>query len=270
MTIIDRIKDLVAEGETEKSIDELLNYVKTQDNELTDRIILLKSRMHDLNDAIHSGTINDTEASIQRAKINESILRILHNITPSYLESRPGKQKQRNFNQSSPPSPSGKSRNWLILFGVIAVLIIGYFAINESPITTAPEVKLELPVFKHNVVLNSDYWMEIKVPGTISEAKGSKCQLVVRFLSKGQFIPARLDEVSYKDWQGNVAAGTEPFIIPSNKYQLEEHIIRIPYRSFNLPESGGQTTHTLHLYAELFLNDLSVKLTPSQTFYVTW
>ncbi len=270
MTIIDRIKDLVAEGETEKSIDELLTYVKTQDNELTDRIILLKSRMHDLNDAIHSGTINDTEASIQRAKINESILRILHNITPSYLESRPGKQKQRTFTQPASPTPAGKNRNLLILLGIALVSVVVYFAINESPITTAPEVHLELPVFEHNVVLNADYWMEIMVPGTITGAKGSKCQLVVRFLSNGQFIPARLDEVSYKDGLGNVASGTEPFIVPSNNYQLGEHVIRIPYRSFNLPETGGQTTHTLHLFAELYLNDLSVKVTPSQMFYVTW
>ena len=270
MTIIEKIRDLVAEGETERSIDELFSYIKSQDSEVIDRIILLKSRMHDLKDAISNGTINDNEASIQRAKINEAILRVLHDITPTYLEPKPKTGTTPAYTPPAIPTSKKKNRTTFIVIGALLILVLGYFALKDTAEATTPEVVLELPEFKHNVVYNSDYWMEIRVPGSITGAKGSKCQVVARFMANGQFIPARADEISYRDGFGNVASGTEPFTIPTDNYFLGENIIRIPYRSFNLPNTGGQTTHTLHLYAEVFLNDQSVKMTPSQMFNVTW
>lgn len=85
MILIDQIRDLIAAGETEKSLHELYKYVKENNANIIDNLVLLRSRMQNLQGAIQNGTIDNEDAAIERAKINEAILKLLPQLTPEYL-----------------------------------------------------------------------------------------------------------------------------------------------------------------------------------------
>jgi|GEM_PF-1614033 len=85
MTLIDQIRDLIAEGETQRSLDELYKYVKESNADVIDNLVMLRSRMQNLQRAVHNGTMDDHAAALERAKINEAILKLLPQLTPEYL-----------------------------------------------------------------------------------------------------------------------------------------------------------------------------------------
>jgi hypothetical protein len=85
MTLIDQIRDMIAEGETEKSLDELYKYVKENNAEIIDTLVMLRSRMKSIEDSIIRGTMDDDDANLERAKINDAILRLLPQLTPEYI-----------------------------------------------------------------------------------------------------------------------------------------------------------------------------------------
>lgn len=85
MTLIDQIRDLIAEGETERSLKELYTYVKENNADVIDKLVMLRSRMQNMQNALSNGTMDDQDAAIERAKINEAILKLLPQLTPEYL-----------------------------------------------------------------------------------------------------------------------------------------------------------------------------------------
>ncbi|MFN7118000.1 MAG: hypothetical protein ACK4TA_14460 [Saprospiraceae bacterium] len=85
MTLIEKVREMIAEGETERSLKELYDYVKENNADVIDKLIMLRSRMQTLQNSLLTGTMNEQDASIERAKINEAILKLLPQLTPEYL-----------------------------------------------------------------------------------------------------------------------------------------------------------------------------------------
>lgn len=85
MTLIDQIRDMIAKGETEKSLNELYNYVRENNADIIDNLVMLRSRMQRLQSQKLNGTINNEGEAIEQAKINEAILKLLPQLTPEYL-----------------------------------------------------------------------------------------------------------------------------------------------------------------------------------------
>ncbi|HRF40350.1 MAG TPA: hypothetical protein PK198_16275, partial [Saprospiraceae bacterium] len=69
MTLIDQIREMISEGETEKSLDELYKYVKENNAEIIDSLVMLRSRLKNIEDGIIRGTMDDDDANLERAKV---------------------------------------------------------------------------------------------------------------------------------------------------------------------------------------------------------
>lgn len=282
MTLIEKIRDLVAEGQTEKSIEELLGYVKESNNDVVDHLVLLKGRMKTLNKAIIDGTIDTEVASLERAKINESILKILNEITPSYL----GLEKPVTKIVHS-PSPTKQIQNRNIIVGTIAiVLAVGalfYFLTKEPPQPTPPiqqtipkstvtDVALvQTPIAEHNAVANNAYWMNIRLPGRIIGSRGQMGQLKTYFTYNGKLLEPSAFEVTYRDPNFNcVTVFSQSFYIDSDNYHLDNFVMSIPYSALNLPNTKGTVEHHLQFFVEVFINGNKVKISPYQSFNIKW
>lgn len=85
MTLIDQIRDMIAEGETEKSLEELYAYVKENNADIIDQLVMLRNRNRNLQRSVQMGTMDAQDAALERAKINEAILKLLPQLTPEYL-----------------------------------------------------------------------------------------------------------------------------------------------------------------------------------------
>ena len=95
MTLIDQIRDLISEGETEKSLEELYTYVKANNADIIDNLVMLRSRMRNLQHAVQMGTMSNQDAAFERAKINEAILKMLPQLTPEYLAQASRREAER-------------------------------------------------------------------------------------------------------------------------------------------------------------------------------
>jgi hypothetical protein len=99
MTLIDQIRDLIAEGETERSLDELYKYVKENNADVIDTLVMLRNRMRGIQDEVIRGTMDSQTAALERAKVNDAILKILPQLTPEYM----ARQVCGNKRQLRPP-----------------------------------------------------------------------------------------------------------------------------------------------------------------------
>ncbi len=281
MTLIETIRGMIAEGQTEKSLDELLNYVKDNNGEVMDKLILLKSRMKNLNKSIVSGTIDNEEAVLERAKINESVLKILNEITPSYLG-----QSSPVRNVTVLPKQAQKSSNKTWIYVLVGVIIVGIaIAIYNTPGSmqpttpiqqnmpnpiSKPEILVQAPLYQPNIFKNNEYWMRIWLPGRIVGGQGKTCFLVTHFLYNGKLLMANPKDVTFRDIQGNVAIGTQPFTIPSNDFDVSLTVMEIPYSSFNLTYTGWKVENVLDMDVDVYMDGVFMMKSPSQRFKVNW
>lgn len=131
---IESIRDLIAEGETEKSLDELYRFVRETDNELLDRLVLLRNRMKKIQRDMQAGTLDEDSEYQERAKINEAILLFLRQLSPEYLAegSRENEQTQSagTTHSHKPPSPANNRKIIYVSAGVIALLVILMFSLR--------------------------------------------------------------------------------------------------------------------------------------------
>lgn len=137
MTLIDQIRELIAEGETERSLEELYKYVKENNADVIDTLVLLRNKMRGIQDEVMRGTMDSQTASLERAKVNDAILKILPQLTPEYMA------KAGMWNQSAPPpttpaapartaaptSGSGSKLKWLLMGGGAVLLLIVLIAV---------------------------------------------------------------------------------------------------------------------------------------------
>lgn len=132
MTLIDQIRDLIAAGETEKSLKELYTYVKENNADVIDNLVMLQNRMQTMQRAVSLGTMDDRSAALERAKINEAILKLLPQLTPEYLSQASIRREQ--VYQAAPPQAApapNNNRLYLIGGGILLVLIL-IFALSRG------------------------------------------------------------------------------------------------------------------------------------------
>jgi hypothetical protein len=122
MTLIDQIRDLIAAGETERSLEELYKYVKEHNADVIDNLVLLKNRMRNLERAHSSGIMDDQSAALERAKINDAILKLLPQLTPEYLAKiSASSSRVVHGAAASAPAAAPKSRKNILLYGGIGL-----------------------------------------------------------------------------------------------------------------------------------------------------
>lgn len=126
MTLIDKIRDMLADGQTKESLEELYAYVKEQNADVIDHLVMLRSRMRNLEMSEMNGTIDDQDATLERAKINEGILKLLPQLTPEYL----AEAKRRPAARAASPAGSAapvrlQDRKWpYVLGGAVGLLVL--------------------------------------------------------------------------------------------------------------------------------------------------
>ncbi|MBK7335339.1 MAG: hypothetical protein IPJ00_03905 [Saprospirales bacterium] len=130
MTLIDQIRDMIAEGETERSLEELYKYVKENNADVIDTLVMLRSRMNGIQDEVSRGTMDSQSANLERAKINDAILKLLPQLTPEYMAKSAawksprqtmGAAPQRSMAPTAPPSNKLK---WLLIGGGAVLLLL--------------------------------------------------------------------------------------------------------------------------------------------------
>lgn len=134
MTLIDQIRDLIAEGETQRSLDELYKYVKESNADVIDHLVMLRSRMQNLQRSVSNGTMDEQDAALERAKINEAILKLLPQLTPEYLAEASKRKEpvQRPSVAAAPatssaaPTASGPNMKMIYMIGggVLALILL--------------------------------------------------------------------------------------------------------------------------------------------------
>ena len=251
------------------------HYVKDNNEEVMDKLILLKSRMKNLNKSIVSGTIDNEEAVLERAKINESVLKILNEITPSYLEHGSPARNIAVF-----PKHAEKSTNKTWIYVLVGVIIVGiaiaiYYTPGSmqqnTPISISkPEIFVQVPLYQPNIFKNNEYWMRIWLPGRIVGGQGRSCMLVTHFLYNGKLLFANPKDVIFRDIQGNVAVYTQPFTIPSNDFDVSPMVMEIPYSSFNLNYTGGKVNNSLDMNVDVYIDGVFMMKSEKQSFGVNW
>lgn len=126
MTLIDQIREMIAEGETERSLKELYNYVKENNADVIDKLVMLRSRMQNMQNALLNGTMDDQDAAIERAKINEAILKLLPQLTPEYLaQAAPHLEPAHQITMPEKArSAPARNRKMLYIIGGVLLFII--------------------------------------------------------------------------------------------------------------------------------------------------
>lgn len=133
MTLIDQIRDMIAEGETEKSLDELYTYVKENNADIIDQLVMLRNRNRNLQRSLQMGTMDAQDASLERAKINEAILKLLPQLTPEYLaqaskrmEREPAAATAAAPRSAAQPAaaPAQSKMKYYLIGGAAALLLI--------------------------------------------------------------------------------------------------------------------------------------------------
>jgi hypothetical protein len=134
MTLIDQIRDLIAEGETQRSLDELYKYVKESNADVIDQLVMLRSRMQNLQRSVSNGTMDEQDAAMERAKINDAILKLLPQLTPEYLAEASKRKEpvQRPAAAAAPaassaaPAASGPNMKMIYMIGggVLALILL--------------------------------------------------------------------------------------------------------------------------------------------------
>jgi hypothetical protein len=80
MNIYDKIRELLEENQTDDALAELLKYVRENNRDVLDRVVLLKSRLKELNENMNKGLMTNDSASIEDLKIKDSMLKVLREL----------------------------------------------------------------------------------------------------------------------------------------------------------------------------------------------
>ena len=132
MTLVDQIREMISAGETEKSLEELYKFVKENNADIIDNLVMLRNRMQTVERAVNVGTMSSQEASLERAKINDAILKLLPQLTPEYL-AEASKRKTSvpsSFTSARPVAPAqNSSKLYMIIGGLGGALLLLIFLI---------------------------------------------------------------------------------------------------------------------------------------------
>lgn len=161
MTLIDQIRDLIAEGDTERSLNELYNYVKANNADVIDNLVMLRSRMQNLQRSVSNGTMDDQTAALERAKINEAILKLLPQLTPEYL-AQASQRREPARPAASYEAPAAPARDmkkmYLIGGGVLLVVVLLIAMLSGGGDSGESDVSTEQPVAVENESAGAESW----------------------------------------------------------------------------------------------------------------
>lgn len=161
MTLIDQIRELIAEGETERSLDELYSYVKQNNADVIDNLVMLRSRMQNLQRSVLNGTMDDQSAALERAKINDAILKLLPQLTPEYQAEL---KKRREW---TPPAAAAsgaapvanRNRIYFIAAGAILMLFLLNIMFCGDDSTETETAADQQPAATTEVSAGGEEWM---------------------------------------------------------------------------------------------------------------
>ena len=178
MTLIDQIRDMISEGETEKSLEELYTYVKENNADIIDNLVMLRSRMRNLQHSVQMGTMSNQDAAFERAKINEAILKLLPQLTPEYL-AQASKRREPIRPQAAPPppppppapapvrhsnrvvrpaaAPTESKAKYYIIGGVVAFFLLFLVGLCSSESTTDTYEETSVPVTEESAAPAAQY-----------------------------------------------------------------------------------------------------------------
>lgn len=142
---------------------------------------------------------------------------------------------------------------------------------GPAVLPSASSLSMQAPLIAHNILSEQGiYWMQLNLPGTISNAAGKKLQIVMRFCdASGQPLPANPAETTYRDAGGFAATTSLIMEIPSNNYALNDIPIWMPYYALNLPQTGQQQ-HQVFVYAEVYADGQSMGISEKAPMQVLW
>lgn len=196
MTLIEKIRELIADGETEQSLEELYDYVREHHADIIDTLVMLRNRLRGIEDEIIKGTMDQQTASLERAKINDAILKLLPQLTPEYAA------KSAKWNQPSTAAavvPTQKNNTSpLLVGGLLGAALLLFFlfrfvmANDNPPSADLPEGGDTTEITKPTAV---DTSKQVEVDTTAASTPlAVSGQQVSRVLYKGyqqgQFIQA--------------------------------------------------------------------------------
>lgn len=175
MTLIDQIRDMIAKGETEKSLNELYNYVRENNADIIDNLVMLRSRMQRLQSQKSNGTIDNEDEVIEQAKINEAILKLLPQLTPEYLVqankiSMPTTHQTPLSEKTSPPFARNKKMAYMLGGALGSILLVIIILVLVIP---AESQAVNEDTLLYNAITNHAIWA--------STSEASKEQNIFRF-----------------------------------------------------------------------------------------
>ncbi|MFN0015093.1 MAG: hypothetical protein ACKVU2_11135 [Saprospiraceae bacterium] len=125
MTLVDQIRDMISAGETEKSLEELYKFVKENNADIIDNLVMLRSRMQSVERAVNVGTMSSQEATLEKAKINDAILKLLPQLTPEYLAEASKRKSKAAYAPPIPQRPAQQSNKlYFIIGGAVLALVL--------------------------------------------------------------------------------------------------------------------------------------------------
>ncbi|MFN0015092.1 MAG: hypothetical protein ACKVU2_11130 [Saprospiraceae bacterium] len=125
MTLVDQIRDMISAGETEKSLEELYKFVKENNADIIDNLVMLRSRMQSVERAVNVGTMSSQEATLEKAKINDAILKLLPQLTPEYLAEASKRKSKAAYTPPIPQRPAQQSNKlYFIIGGAVLALVL--------------------------------------------------------------------------------------------------------------------------------------------------
>jgi hypothetical protein len=146
--------------------------------------------------------------------------------------------------------------------GVFEFRILYLYDGRESDVSPegAHRLLLDKLVVEHSVTGNSAApVMNISLIGLLEQAVGRDVQIVIHFLDNYRRpLPGMEGDAAYCDSTGFAVASSPVRRVPSRQYYLNELMITVPYYALNLATTNA--SHTIYLYAEIFLDKKSIGL----------
>lgn len=149
--------------------------------------------------------------------------------------------------------------------------VVYLYSKNQTVITPQNQT-LQNPVIQHNIQ-NAEgvYWMQLSIPGQIQGFNGKQIQLVLRFVdANGNFLPGINYDQRYVDANGYAATGSTTINVNSDNFDLSSIQMWMPYYAFNLPNTGGNQTHNLYTFAEVYSEGKLIIQSQMVAFNVNW
>ena len=224
MTLIDQIRDLIAEGETQRSLDELYNYVKANNADVIDNLVMLRSRMQNLQRSVSNGTMDDQTAALERAKINEAILKLLPQLTPEYLAQ--ASQRREPVRPAAPyEAPAAPARDmkkmYLIGGGVLLVVVILIAIFNSGGDSEGSDVSAEQTTAVEDVSAAAESWAPPEgtlLSNVMAGHSGYAVWKSVYSESNGQSIYRMDDATNWQEIKNGQVVGTFTMVANSDTY----------------------------------------------------